>query len=397
MNEIKRCSLSGVGFTLEKEAYNRLNDYLQSLKRAYKNNPDSEEILADIEARIVELILSAQSSAENMVCLPLIENIIAQLGSPEDISGEEEQSHSENNSRIPRRLYRDLENSKLGGICAGLAKYFGVEVVWIRLAIFSPLLLIPLNNIPHIGWLSQVGANIFGIFLLTYLILWFAIPGAKSARQKLEQEGERISAQSIAERQGATQEEKAKSSVATAVTSFGQFMATFFKILLGLLLFPIAFVIFAMLFSLVVITIGIGEIFVIDIGNFSGLIEATNEVGTPLMVLALLTILVPAIYIAYLFIVLLINKRPRWWVLVVTIIVWFLLLLGTIFSGIAYAESESFRVLSSDDEVERIMKYNGKSSLSRQIMEELNEELSDEDLAEIQRLLNDTNAESIDK
>lgn len=397
MNEIKRCSLSGVGFTLEKEAYNRLNDYLQSLKRAYKNNPDSEEILADIEARIVELILSAQSSAENVVCLPLIENIIAQLGSPEDISGEEEQSHSENNSRIPRRLYRDLESSKLGGVCAGLAKYFGVEVVWIRLAIFSPLLLIPLNNIPHIGWLSQVGANIFGIFLLTYLILWFAIPGAKSARQKLEQEGERISAQSIAERQGATQEEKAKSSVATAVTSFGRFMATFFKILLGLLLFPIAFVIFAMLFSLVVITIGIGEIFVIDIGNFSGLIEATNEVGTPLMIFALLTILVPAIYIAYLFIVLLINKRPRWWVLVVTIIVWFLLLLGTIFSGIAYAESESFRVLSSDDEVERIMKYNGKSSLSRQIMEELNEELSDEDFAEIQRLLNDTNAESIDK
>lgn len=397
MNEIKRCSLSGVGFTLEKEAYNRLNDYLQSLKRAYNNNPDSEEILADIEARIVELILSAQSSAENVVCLPLIENIIAQLGSPEDISGEEEQSHSENNSRIPRRLYRDLENSKLGGVCAGLAKYFGVEVVWIRLAIFSPLLLIPLNNIPHIGWLSQVGANIFGIFLLTYLILWFAIPGAKSARQKLEQEGERISAQSIAERQGATQEEKAKSSVATAVTSFGRFMATFFKILLGLLLFPIAFVIFAMLFSLVVITIGIGEIFVIDIGNFSGLIEATNEVGTPLMIFALFTILVPAIYIAYLFIVLLINKRPRWWVLVVTIIVWFLLLLGTIFSGIAYAESESFRVLSSDDEVERIMKYNGKSSLSRQIMEELNEELSDEDFAEIQRLLNDTNAESIDK
>ena len=227
--------------------------------------------------------------------------------------------------------------------------------------------------------------------------MWFAIPGAKSARQKLEQEGERISAQSIADRQGATQEEKAKSSVATAVTSFGKFMATFFKILLGLLLFPIAFVIFAMQLALVVITIGIGEIFVVDIGNFEGLIEATNEVGMPLMIFSLLTILVPAIYIAYLFIVLLINKRPRWWVLLVTIIVWFFLLLGTIFSGIAYAESESFKVLSSDSEVERIMKHDGKSNLSRKIMEELNEELSDEDRAEIQRLLNDTNAESIDK
>ena len=181
------------------------------------------------------------------------------------------------------------------------------------------------------------------------------------------------------------------------VTTFGKFMATFFKILLGLLLFPIAFVIFAMLLALVVITIGIGEIFVVDIGNFEGLIEATNEVGMPLMIFSLLTILVPAIYIAYLFIVLLINKRPRWWVLLVTIIVWFFLLLGTIFSGIAYAESESFKVLSSDSEVERIMKHDGKSNLSRKIMEELNEELSDEDRAEIQRLLNDTNAESIDK
>ena len=117
----------------------------------------------------------------------------------------------------------------------------------------------------------------------------------------------------------------------------------------------------------------------------------------PLMIFSLLTILVPAIYIAYLFIVLLINKRPRWWVLLVTIIVWFFLLLGTIFSGIAYAESESFKVLSSDSEVERIMKHDGKSNLSRKIMEELNEELSDKDRAEIQRLLNDTNAESIDK
>ena len=396
MNEIKRCSLSGIGFTLEKEAYSRLSNYLQSLKNAYKNNPDSDEILADIEARIAELILSAQSSAENVVCLPLVENIIAQLGTPEAISGEEEQPQSDANSRIPRRLYRDLENNKLGGVCAGLAKYLGVEAVWIRLAISSPLILL-LVGAPHLHWLSILGGNLLGIFLITYLILWFAIPAAKSARQKLEQEGERISAQSIAERQGATQEERAKSSVATAITSFGKFVATFFKIMLGLLLFPITFVIFAMLLSLVVVTIGIGEIFVVDIGNFDGLIEATNEFGMPLMIFSLLTILVPAIYIAYLFITLLINKRPRWWVLLVTIIVWFALLLGTIFSGIAYAEGESFRVLSSDSEVERIMKHDGKSNLSRQIMESLDEEPNAEQKAEMERLINDTNAQSIDK
>ena len=85
MNEIKRCSISGVGFTFEKSAYDCLDGYLQSLREAYRNNPDSEEILADIEARIVELILSAQNDARNVVTLPLVENIIAQLGSAEAI------------------------------------------------------------------------------------------------------------------------------------------------------------------------------------------------------------------------------------------------------------------------------------------------------------------------
>ena len=88
--------------------------------------------MADIEARIAELILSAQSSTESVVALPLVENIIAQLGSPEDISGEE-QAEQPKESRIPRRLYRDLENSKLGGVCAGLAKYLNMDVTVIRL------------------------------------------------------------------------------------------------------------------------------------------------------------------------------------------------------------------------------------------------------------------------
>ena len=81
MNEIKRCSLSGVGFTFEADAYKRLSDYLDKLNAIYKDSADSAEILADIEARIAELILSAQSSTECVVALPLVENIIAQLGS----------------------------------------------------------------------------------------------------------------------------------------------------------------------------------------------------------------------------------------------------------------------------------------------------------------------------
>ncbi len=396
MNEIKKCSISGVGFTFEKAAYDRLNSYLKSLKEAYKESPDSEEILADIEARIAELILSAQSDAQCVVTLPIIENIIEQLGSPEAISGEEEKAKAESSSRIPRRLYRDLENSKLGGVCAGLAKYFGVEAVWLRLAMASPLILVVIGA-PFLHWLTVLGGNLFGVFVMTYLILWFAIPSAKSARQKLEAEGEPISAKSIADRQGATQEEQAKSSVASAVTTFGRFMVIVMKVLLGLLLFPVAFVVFFLLLSLVVITAGVGDLFIVDIGNFAGVIDAANEVGIPLMAFALLLLLVPAIYIGYLFVTLLINKKPRWWVLFVTILAWLLVLIGTIFAGIDYAENRSFASFSSDSEVERIMKKNDEMSLSRQIMEELNEELDDEERALIKQLLNDNNAKSIDK
>ncbi len=397
MNEIKKCSISGIGFTFEKGAYNALDNYLKSLQEAYSNNPDREEILADIEARIAELILSAQSDAQCVVTLPIIENIIAQLGTPEAISGTEEKTHSEDNSRIPRRLYRDLENAKLGGVCAGLAKHFGVDTVWIRLAISSPLILMIIGA-PHLHWLSILGGNLFGIFLITYLILWFAIPAAKSARQKLEAEGKPVSAQSIAERQGATQEEKAQSSVASAVTTFGRFMVIVMKVLLGLLLFPIAFVVFILLFSLVVTTIGVGELFIIDIGNFAGLIDAANEVGVPLVSCSLLLILVPAIYIGYLFITLLINKKPRWWVLFVTILAWLFLFVCTIFAGINYAENRSFTSFSSNSEVERIMKkVDNESDLSRQIMEELNDELDEEELSIVRQLINDKNAKSIDK
>lgn len=396
MNEIKKCSLSGIGFTLEKEAYNRLSDYLKSLKEAYKNSADCDEILADIEARIAELILSAQSDAQCVVCLPLIENIIAQLGSPEDISGEETAPKAENNTRIPRRLYRDVENSKLGGVCAGLAKYFGVEAVWIRLAMASPLILLVISA-PFLHWLSILGGNLCSIFVVTYLILWFAIPSAKSARQKLEMEGEAISAKSIADRQGATQEEKAKSSVASVVTTLGRVAVVALKIMLGLMLFPIVAMALLLLVVLACMAVGLSELPLLHIGEYGNLAELLTEFGAPLMTFGMLLILIPVIYVGYLVITLLINKRPRWWVLLVSIVLWIFVFICTSIAGIEFAEGYSRNEFDIDNEVERIMKKSDEGSLSRQIMEELDKGPDAGELVEIEKLLHDQNAKSIDK
>ena len=75
MNEIKKCSIASISFTLEKSAYEALQAYIKSLNDTYKDNPDGEEIIADIEARIAELILSAQP-ANAIIAKPLIDNII---------------------------------------------------------------------------------------------------------------------------------------------------------------------------------------------------------------------------------------------------------------------------------------------------------------------------------
>ena len=187
MKEVKKCSISGVAFTMDTDAYQELEAYLESLKKTYKETPDGAEIVADIEARIAELILSAQDSTR-VVEKPLILNIIRQMGTAEDIS-EEEPGRSPEEPRIPRRLYRDTENAKLGGVCAGIGKYFDVDPVWIRLAMFLPILLTVFQWIPFMRWTGPMMGNLFGIFVICYIIMWFAVPAPRTARQKLEMNG----------------------------------------------------------------------------------------------------------------------------------------------------------------------------------------------------------------
>lgn len=55
MKEVKKCSISGVAFTMDADAYEALETYLESLKTTYKDTADGAEIVADIEARIAEL------------------------------------------------------------------------------------------------------------------------------------------------------------------------------------------------------------------------------------------------------------------------------------------------------------------------------------------------------
>ena len=379
MNKIKKCSISGIAFTFEEAAYNRLSEYFDSLRRAYKSNSESDEIIADIEARVAELILSAQSSAEQVVCLPLIENIIAQLGSAEDISGEE-QSAPTTDTRIARRLYRDMENNKLGGVCAGIGKYFNADPVLVRIAIFSPLLLLPISGIRYMSWAYNLGGNLFAVLCAVYLILWFVIPVAKSAREKLEMEGEAVTVKAIAERQQcATDEQRAKSTVASCVTWIGRVAIVFVKLFVSLIIFSLVMALLALIVCAIASIVGLGASLQ-PFGNLGSIADVMTIMGGAPTLFAISVAAVPIMAIIYLLVTLLMGRRPKWWVILCALVLWIVLIIATATTATKAA------VNISGGEIERIMKSDWDDARE-------GEEI---DMEEYNRLLNDPNVESID-
>src|SRR5690606_12039606 len=101
-------------------------------------------------------------------------------GAGADAGGTAGSSAGANASGTTKKLYRDPKNAIVGGVCAGLAAYFDVDAVWIRLA-----------------FVLLAFANGFGF--LVYLVLWLVTPEAKSATQRLEMEGTPVNLATIAE------------------------------------------------------------------------------------------------------------------------------------------------------------------------------------------------------
>ena len=305
MKEVKKCSISGVAFTMDADAYQELENYLDSLKKTYKDTPDGAEIVADIEARIAELILTTQDNTR-VVEKPLILNIIHQMGSVEDISEESSDKKAPEEPRIPRRLYRDTENAKLGGVCAGIGKYFDVDPVWIRLGMFLPILLSFLHWIPFMDWTGSMMGNLFGIFVICYVIMWFAVPAARTARQKLEMNGEKITAQSIRETTEATAgcdpDVRAKPIVAEAVSVFGKVVLILLKIIAG-------FIVFGLIMAACALIIGMFALIVGGEGFFTPAVFG-NTVSIWIASLGILATLIPIILLIYVLMCLIASRKP---------------------------------------------------------------------------------------
>ena len=182
MKKTLTINISGIIFHIDEDAYEKLNRYLDTLKRHFTHTQGREEIISDIEGRIAELLQERISDAKQVISISDIEEVIALMGDPGQFDteeGEESQSFEETEDiRGPKRLYRDPERKIVGGVAAGLAAYFNIDVLWVRLAfaIFT------------IFWLSG---------FLVYVILWIAMPEARTTAEKLQMRGEKVNISNI--------------------------------------------------------------------------------------------------------------------------------------------------------------------------------------------------------
>lgn len=344
MKEVIKCSIAGVAFTLDTDAYDTLRRYLDTLNDTYRTTPDGPEIVADIEARIAELILTAQDGSR-VVDLPLVRNIIAQLGTPEDISGHGE-SPADGTPRIPRRFYRDTANARLGGVCSGVGRYFDIDPVWIRLAFFLPLLCSFFGWIPLVGWTGPIMGNLFFIFTVCYCVAWFVVPAARSPRQKLEMNGERITAQSIRETAAASNDadRRAKPIVADAVSALGQVVLIAMKIVAGLLVFGLILTACGLIIGLFAVAVSGPELFAHS---------PLHDSGTWIALLGIGIALLPVLMLIYVLMCLIASRKPGGRIVLAFFLVWMCVVAAC--SILAVRGNIPRRMLHRRAKIERIM------------------------------------------
>lgn len=104
---------------------------------------------------------------------------------------------------VERRLFRNPDDRMVGGVCGGIASYFGIDV-WIPRLIFAFPFLISIiaamfKAISHDWWGPGFifTGSFGGTTLLAYIILWLVIPEAGTVSEKMAMRGEKVDLNSI--------------------------------------------------------------------------------------------------------------------------------------------------------------------------------------------------------
>jgi phage shock protein PspC (stress-responsive transcriptional regulator) len=182
MNKTIIININGTVFHIEEDAYEILKNYMTDVKRHFLNSADSHEITTDIENRIAEMFSETLARDNKQVIVEQdVKQVVEQMGTVQDFENAEADADAAAHANYTyntgaRTLFRDPDDHLLGGVCAGLANYFDIQAIWVRL-IFA------------------IAVAFFGTGLLLYAILWIVIPRAITRADRMAMKGEKLNLQ----------------------------------------------------------------------------------------------------------------------------------------------------------------------------------------------------------
>jgi phage shock protein PspC (stress-responsive transcriptional regulator) len=176
MNEVTKIHLGRQAFTISTTAHHELRDYLDAIKQ----HVSDESVVDEVELRMVELLAEHGVSGEQVVLPADVAFLKEQLGDPKDFAEDGEAEPITDTPADSKRLFRDTDNAMLAGVAAGLANYFGVDVLIVRL-------------------LFVIATFTGGWGILIYIVLWLLVPEAKTSSERLQMAGKPVTINSLKE------------------------------------------------------------------------------------------------------------------------------------------------------------------------------------------------------
>ena len=184
MKKIININLSGRVIPIEDIAYEKLQQYIESLRRYFANEEGRDEIINDIEGRIAELMSDKVRKGAESITDSDVEEIISSMGRVEDFEAADQEAAASGTTasasssagansgsattdpgftappprREKGRLYRDTNDKFVGGVCSGIAAYMNVDPAIVRILF------------------AIISFGGFGFGFLAYIILWIVLP-----------------------------------------------------------------------------------------------------------------------------------------------------------------------------------------------------------------------------
>lgn len=180
MKKTINAAIGGCCFTIDEDAYSRLEEYLDSFAAGLNDSTSSKTAQEELETRIADLIKEKLGQRE-VVDLGIVNEVLNQTGPVSNDRRTKEEAYSHyrtGNKEAVRKFFRDGEGKKIAGVCSGIALYLNIDATLIRIIFLVALI---------------CGSAGFWI----YLVLWIVAPEARTAAEKCELRGIPATAENI--------------------------------------------------------------------------------------------------------------------------------------------------------------------------------------------------------